>query len=286
VNVPSHPDPYYDALLRQIREAEIAQAVGRIRAVRSSTPKTVYLLTEIPIPGLPMDVLIAYHDLVHPSRLEQAMEDLGGILPLNAKWLAGRFPERWGSENAVNCDIRRWKTTGPEILRNLKWSPVYNILSYIHTTTLNPFKLSLYRYNLPGQRRSSKCLSCFGPAETQAKLATLVGPLAAFACLSPAAESASPPADDKPPELPVVESPVVPASAPFPPGPEAKPPEPSVDEHLLSAFDTVAGTELPPANRLEDLYPCLNQRVMTPAGPATLLQCLGEDTIRIQVPGE
>ena len=130
MNVPSHPDPYYDALLRQIREAEIAQAVGRIRAVRSSTPKTVYLLTEIPIPGLPMDVLIAYHDLVHPSRLEQAMEDLGGILPLSAKWLAGRFPERWGSENAAKCEIRRFHDPGEGLLGGLKGSTFYNIYSY------------------------------------------------------------------------------------------------------------------------------------------------------------
>lgn len=51
--------------------------------MRSSTPKTVYLLTEIPIPGLPVDVLIAYRDLVIPSRLEQTLEDLRGILPLS-----------------------------------------------------------------------------------------------------------------------------------------------------------------------------------------------------------
>ena len=153
-------------------------------------------------------------------------------------------------------------------------------------TLLNHRKLSLYRYNLPSQRRSSKCLSCFGPAETEAKLASLVGSLAAFKCLSPAAETASPPAEAQSPEPPVVEPPVVPVSASFLPGPEAKPPEPSVDDQLLSAFDAVAGTEFPPANRVEDLYPFLNRRVLTPTGPATLLQCLGEDTIRVQVPGE
>ena len=139
---------------------------------------------------------------------------------------------------------------------------------------------------MPGQRRSSKCLSCFGPAETEAKLASLVGSLAAFKCLSPAAETASPPAEAQSPEPPVVEPPVVPVSAPSNFGPETKPPEPSVGDQLLSAFDAVAGTEFPPANRVEDLYPFLNRRVLTPTGPATLLQCLGEDTIRVQVPGE
>ena len=43
--------------------------------------------------------MIAYRDLVNSSRLEQAMEDLGGLLPLNAKWLAGRFPEQWGERS-------------------------------------------------------------------------------------------------------------------------------------------------------------------------------------------
>ncbi len=153
-------------------------------------------------------------------------------------------------------------------------------------TLLNHRKPSLYRYNLPGQRRSSKCLSLFGSAETEAKLADLLGPLAAFACLASAAETATPPTEAKPLVPPAGEPPVVPGSAPFLTGPETKPPEPSVGDHLLSAFDAVTGTMLPPANRLEDLYPCLNQRVLTPAGPATLPQCLGEDTIRVHVPGE
>jgi len=105
-------------------------------------------------------------------------------------------------------------------------------------------------------------------------------------CLSPAAEPASPPAEAKLLVHPADEPPAVPASAPFPSGLETKPPEPSVDEHLLSAFDAVTGNKLSPANRLEDLYPFLNQGVMTKAGLATLLQCLGEDTIRVHVPGE
>jgi hypothetical protein len=47
--IDTHPDPRCQAVLEQAREAEIVQAVDRLRLIHNSEPKRVYLLTSIPV---------------------------------------------------------------------------------------------------------------------------------------------------------------------------------------------------------------------------------------------
>ena len=49
VDVSVHPDPRAQALLEQVRERELEQAVARLRLVHRDRPATVYLLSNIPL---------------------------------------------------------------------------------------------------------------------------------------------------------------------------------------------------------------------------------------------
>ena len=49
MNVSVHPDPRAQAILEQIRERELLQAIARLRLVHRTKPATVYVLTNIPL---------------------------------------------------------------------------------------------------------------------------------------------------------------------------------------------------------------------------------------------
>ena len=55
----------------QIREAETAQAIARLRLVHADYPKRVFLLSNLPV-EMPVDHLLAFNDLM-PNTLEQAL---------------------------------------------------------------------------------------------------------------------------------------------------------------------------------------------------------------------
>jgi hypothetical protein len=58
VNVACHDDPFVEALRFQTTEAEIIQMIDRPRWARRSSDGLIVLLTEIPIDGVPVDLLI------------------------------------------------------------------------------------------------------------------------------------------------------------------------------------------------------------------------------------
>jgi hypothetical protein len=88
-----HPDPRANALLRQIREASLLQALARLRLTDPSSPKRIIIATNVPLPGFPVTRLTtwqAFRDDVpegveHPvayKRLRdalQAAEDCRGF---------------------------------------------------------------------------------------------------------------------------------------------------------------------------------------------------------------
>ena len=69
VEVETHPDPEMQALLEQLREAEMVQAVDRLRLIHNDTPKRVVIVSNLVL------------DLTAEPKLREA-EWLQGELPV------------------------------------------------------------------------------------------------------------------------------------------------------------------------------------------------------------
>ncbi|MBY3179774.1 hypothetical protein HFO27_35420 [Rhizobium leguminosarum] len=94
-----HPDPLCDAILRQIRETEIMQAIARVRPVHRSveSPCKVIVLTSTPLP-IQVDELPTWKELV-PGPLTKVR--MNGIQFLNMADMADAYPELFPSHAAA-----------------------------------------------------------------------------------------------------------------------------------------------------------------------------------------
>ncbi|MCB1809056.1 MAG: hypothetical protein KDJ99_29045, partial [Candidatus Competibacteraceae bacterium] len=118
VAVHMHADPLVNSVLRQLREAETEQAIDRLRLVHNTTPKTVYLLSSLPV-DIHVNELTKLVDLLPDYRLAEALSRYP-VLPLGRAWLAEHLPdvfktpksaERWLSrmpQNAIRRYIEFW----------------------------------------------------------------------------------------------------------------------------------------------------------------------------------
>ena len=115
VETERHPCPVVDRIRWQHTEAEIIQAVDRLRLVHRTDRADVTLLNEVPT--ITVDMLRPYKHAVGRSgtrgggggagsRLLSAYRRLNRTLPLRASWLARRFPDLWKNENAVKMELR------------------------------------------------------------------------------------------------------------------------------------------------------------------------------------
>jgi hypothetical protein len=66
-SVSVHPDLRVHAVVEQGREAEMMQAIDRLRLIHSAREKTVYILCNIPL-NIPVDELVTWRELVGDSR--------------------------------------------------------------------------------------------------------------------------------------------------------------------------------------------------------------------------
>lgn len=138
--VASHPDSRCDGLLRMFREAEINQAIGRLRAVRSPTVKRAYVLTHTPT-GLPGVKQVPFHEIVYPVPLSRLLLKCGGVAPLVPTVMAEKLPEEWGTAKAAE----RW------LDRVLK--PPFTLSRYLHKQNGG------FKFRVEGQRKPSRALS-------------------------------------------------------------------------------------------------------------------------------
>jgi hypothetical protein len=118
----THPDHRGATLLSQIREAGTLQAIGRIRAVNARVPKRILVLCSIPLPGLPVDRLVQWQELVtglsrlelgaKAQRIESALYPHGRSMPvsglrLSAKDIGVDAPEVFTAESSgANWRVR------------------------------------------------------------------------------------------------------------------------------------------------------------------------------------
>jgi hypothetical protein len=112
VRVRVHPDRRVQAVVEQVREAEMVQAIDRLRLIHSEREKTVFILCNIPL-DMPVDELITWRQLAGDGRLVKALEacEENGweALPLAPGELTRLFPELWGTEKAAE----RWLSKNP-----------------------------------------------------------------------------------------------------------------------------------------------------------------------------
>lgn len=107
-----HPDPRVQAIVEQVREAEMLQAIDRLRLVHSERRKTVYILCNIPL-DIPVDEPVTWKQLIGDRRLVDALAECDkrgwDVLPLAAKELPRLFPDFWTSAKAAE----RWLAKNP-----------------------------------------------------------------------------------------------------------------------------------------------------------------------------
>jgi hypothetical protein len=112
VRVSAHPDPRVQAVVEQGREAEMVQAIDRLRLVHTAKRKTVYVLCSIPL-DLPVDELVTWAQLRGDRRLSDAVaacdEKGWDALPLAAKEMSRLFPHLWETKKAAE----RWTAKNP-----------------------------------------------------------------------------------------------------------------------------------------------------------------------------
>jgi hypothetical protein len=110
VKVKVHPDRRVQAVVEQIREAEMLQAIDRLRLIHSPRRKTVCILCNIPL-GIPVDALVPWRRLAGDGQLGRALEmcEENGwdALPLAPGKLSELLPELWGTENAAEAWLRK-----------------------------------------------------------------------------------------------------------------------------------------------------------------------------------
>ena len=100
-----HTDPLVEACRWQACEAELLQAVDRLRLVDHDgtlRERPVYLLTCVPLP-LPIDEVTTLDALAGEDRLAELLERFGAV-PLSAPWLLERAPDLFATVKAA----KRW----------------------------------------------------------------------------------------------------------------------------------------------------------------------------------
>jgi hypothetical protein len=112
VQVPCHADPLIRRVQRQTRELATRQLVERLRLARATVPKRVILGCNIPIPGLPVDELVAW-EAFKPSRLTAAIIEglaMRGGVRACPSGLAADAPHVFSSLDAAKAYLKRKKT--------------------------------------------------------------------------------------------------------------------------------------------------------------------------------
>jgi len=109
VRVMVHPDPRVQLVHEQTRECETLQAIDRIRATQSKHPKTIVILSNVPLP-LVVDELISYQDIVRPDKIEQLLASYRKhVVPLSPEFLFEQHPELFGGVDAAKKTVSRFK---------------------------------------------------------------------------------------------------------------------------------------------------------------------------------
>ena len=103
----AHGDPIGAAVLRSIRDAELEQAIGRVRAVNrgAGDPVDVLVLSDAVI-RRPVARADAWREILAPTPAER-MLDAGGVVFASPAHAARAYPGEWATFNAAKLAFRR-----------------------------------------------------------------------------------------------------------------------------------------------------------------------------------
>lgn len=210
-----HPDPIAEAVRWQACEAELLQAVGRLRAVNRGAGDTVEVaLIGCPVPeGLEVHAAEAWQA---PGPVE-TMIALGGVAPLSAPAAARCFPDLWPNHRAAEKALERHLGGGASRHSLMRHSD--KRLSGTSPT------VEAWRFLVagPGRRPALALVDSAACADPRAWLEARLGPLAACGLA------------DAGPAAPIVTRPTVDA---------AEPVEPPIGAEVLVEDPKVSGRDL------------------------------------------
>ena len=108
VKVAYHEDPLCNSILQQIRDAELMQAIGRIRPVHRQKTCRILIITNTPLAyrGLVVDSLV---DMDGLTINKWQLMGMSGVVPFSAEGMVRAFPDLWTSENSIYLDKGRRK---------------------------------------------------------------------------------------------------------------------------------------------------------------------------------
>ena len=105
IGVLRHPDIWGDRILKQVREAEIEQAVDRIRLIHNEHPKEVYLLSPVVL-DITVDRIVKWiHFRVGGTRIEKAVQCVS-FIPLSSRECGRLLPDLWKNPETAGADLR------------------------------------------------------------------------------------------------------------------------------------------------------------------------------------
>jgi hypothetical protein len=180
-----HPDPRCNAILEQIREADIAQAIDRVRAMFKR--RLIFILGNVPV-DVTVDAIVPWSSF-KASRVAQAMER--GVLPLSERGAAKMHPDLWSDKHAGrDHELRNIINT----LMSDRGGGFGGAVSQIDILIWNlvpPKKATVVRYR-PALKRSGRggsridlyALVAASPEDARKVLEARTGPLAAFEALT------------------------------------------------------------------------------------------------------
>lgn len=112
----THKSPRVQAILEQIREAEIEQAIGRVRAVNRDQPVPVFILSNIPT-SLPVDHLVSMDDLQDAAKYWVWSTRAGGKPARSPQSMIDLCPDIWKTEKTAKnwlTHLNQVRSTGPK----------------------------------------------------------------------------------------------------------------------------------------------------------------------------
>jgi len=145
------------------RERETLQVIDRLRLLRNTRLRHVFILCNIPL-DIEVDRLVPWKELKQ-TRLEVALVGRD-VLLLSPDWLAKHFPGIWRSADAAKGDLRRGRFKRGKTLLDL-----YREMPH----------LNLAEYRCPGKRgKPQKALIRADSPDPLAALEAVVGPVVKF----------------------------------------------------------------------------------------------------------
>jgi len=171
IKVNYHPNAWADRVLKQIRDAEIVQAVDRIRPIFKDQPIEIILLSPVAV-DLTVDQVVPWKDWRKGgTRIERALKQ-ARVVPLSGREAARLLPDIWGDKRSADRDLKSDVLLGQTVNRTF----------YLQNAPIRIGTVATYRAEAEAGKRAHehKALIAALPDEARAVLEALTGPLRHF----------------------------------------------------------------------------------------------------------